>query len=496
MKKIIRHIFGAAFATLLLAPLSATAQEPLTMQIFEADDITSSGASLSDITMERQGDLMVVNMDLNFSDTKMKGDRAILYAPVIINGNNSAMLEAVGLYGRTRWIQYQRAGEKPILTQNEIAYQFSKRPNSLKYSSSVPYEDWMNGAALALARYDYGCCRHLIESKETELATWREIVFQPSFDYVTPQAVIGPKERDLEGEAFIDFPVDQTIIYPDYRRNATELDSIRRTIDVVRLDPDATIQTVWLKGFASPESPYAHNSDLAKGRTEALKNYIKKLYNFNGVEILTDYEPEDWDGLRKAVVASNLEHKNEILEIIDDTTLEPDPKEWRIKLRYPDEYKFMLDNYYPALRHTTYKVHYTVRNYTDPAEILELIKTRPGNLDLNEYYIAASSLTPGSEEYNELFETAARNFPDVPVANLNAANAAMQRGDLISAKKYLNKAGDSAEAMYARSVYNTMTGNYAQARADLNEARAKGYTGNVKEVEQLDELLNYHSRQQ
>ncbi|WP_368731862.1 hypothetical protein, partial [Bacillus pumilus] len=77
------------------------------------------------------------------------------------------------------------------------------------------------------------------------------------------------------------FPVDQTVIYPEYRRNTTELAKIQATIDSVRGDGDVTITRVWLKGFASPESPYSHNRDLAIGRTAALKDYIQKLYRFD-----------------------------------------------------------------------------------------------------------------------------------------------------------------------------------------------------------------------
>ena len=90
--------------------------------------------------------------------------------------------------------------------------------------------------------------------------------FFPELLFVRPEAET-MKSRSLSGSAFIDFPVDQTVIYPEYRRNTVELGKIQATIDSVRNDKDVSIISVWLKGYASPESPYSHNKELAIGRT-------------------------------------------------------------------------------------------------------------------------------------------------------------------------------------------------------------------------------------
>ena len=274
------------------------------------------------------------------------------------------------------------------------------------------------------------------------------------------------------------------MIYPEYRRNTAELAVIQATIDTIRNDTDARIDTVWLKGFASPESPYSHNTDLAKGRTEALRHYIQQLYRFDNVTLLTDFEPEDWAGLRVAVAGSNLDHRGEILALID-SDMEPDAKEARIKRLYPDDYRFMLDTYYPALRHTDYKVSYVIRTYHDPVEILGVMREHPQKLSLDEFYIAASDLEPGSDEFTEVFETAVRMFPDDAVANLNAANAAIRRGDTAAAGRYIAKAGDSPEAMYARGAMAIREKDFESARRYLIVAKEAGL---VKAAETLDEL--------
>lgn len=428
------------------------------------------GVSVGDLKMEHNGGYMVVDMTIDLKDLDVDGNRAVLLTPRLVNGNDSLDLQSVGIYGRRRYYFYVRNGES-MLAEDEQSFKASEKPDDIAYHYIAPYADWMNGAKLSLHRSDYGCCSTLLAEQDGELGHHVEAFF-PELVYVHPQAET-VKSRSLEGSAFIDFPVDKTVIYPDYRRNTAELGKIQATIDSVRNDRDVTITQVWLKGYASPESPYAHNTELAIGRTEALKRYIRQLYKFEEGIIATDYEPEDWAGLRRYVEQTNLDHRTEILSLID-SDMDPDAKEAKIKRSYPEEYRFLLQNCYPALRHTDYRIAYVIRSYSDVEEIKRLMRTQPQKLSLNEFYLAAQEYEPGTDEFTEVFETAVRMFPDDTVANLNAANAAMRRGDNAGAARYLERAGDSPEAVYARGSLAVRTKDYETARKYLNEAKALG----------------------
>lgn len=242
---------------------------------------------------------------------------------------------------------------------------------------------------------------------------------------------------------------------------------------------------IWLKGYASPESPYAHNRELAIGRTEALKNYIRRLYQFEDGIITTDYEPEDWDGLRRYVAQSDIAHRTEILALID-SNMEPDAKEAKIKRTYPEDYKFLLLSCYPALRHTDYRITYSIRTFSDAEEIKRIMAEQPDKLSLNEFYIVAQQYEPGSEEFTEVFDTAVRLFPDDETANLNAANAAIRHDDLAGAERYLAKAGSSVEAIYARGALAIRNKDYETARRYLNEAKGRGLSQAAVTLHELD----------
>lgn len=444
------------------------------------------GVSVGNFDMNRNGKYLTVEMEVDLTALDVDVNRAVLLTPRLVNGADSVNLPSIGIYGRRRYYYYVRNGISTISGETEKSFRASKKPGQLEYDNLVLYKEWMDGATLKFHRSDWGCCQEILAEYEGEVGRFREVFF-PELLFVQPKAEV-MKVRSLSGSAYIDFPVDQTVIYPDYRRNAVELGKIQATIDSVRNDKDVTITTVWLKGYASPESPYKHNTELAVGRTAALKKYIGQLYDFAENIIQTDYEPEDWAGLRRYVVQSNIDHRSEIIALID-SDMEADAKEAKIKRSYPDAYRFMLQNFYPALRHTDYRIDYNIRTFSEVEEIKRIMAERPQKLSLNEFYLVAGAYEPGTEEFTAVFETAVRLFPDDEVANLNAANAAIRRDDFAAARKYLGKAGDSAEAVYACGALAVREGNYEAARRYLGKARDMGLEKAGRTLDELDGRL-------
>lgn len=451
-----------------------------------ADAKGISPVGVDGISFDRHGDYMVIDMTLDFKPTDVESSRAQVLTPLIISENGDTLaLPSVGVYGRQRYIQYLRNGRHPLGTisndkfaisnytaasgNDQSIFKNSERPSGFAYHADTPYQDWMANSKLIMRRQLYGCADCLIAERLDPVSDYFQV------DPTIPEIVYfqakdtGAKIETLEGSAFVDFPVNQTIIYPEYRNNVRELGKIQSTIDTVYNDKDVTITGVWLKGYASPESPYSHNTDLAIGRTAALKKYISQLYKFPDNIMATDYEPEDWADLRRFVSNSNMDHKEEIIVMID-SNMEPDAKEAKIKRTYPAEYKFMLQNFYPALRHTDYRITYEIKRFDDLNKIREVMRTKPNRLSLREFFLLGNATEPGSDEFNDVYETAVRMYPDDPTANINAANAALQRRDFEKADQYLKRAGDSPEAIYARGSLAFLMEDYDKAEQLMNEA--------------------------
>ena len=292
------------------------------------------------------------------------------------------------------------------------------------------------------------------------------------------------KIRQIIGHAFLDFPVNETVIYPDYRNNPSELARIQKTMDDALFDESVTIRKISLHGYASPESPYSNNTRLARGRTEALRNYLVQKYHFDtSIIIKTEFTPEDWDNLRGFLTATEarkvkgdfwydnkyyvetpevpdvvLKNRNELLSIID-SLMDPDEKEEQLKKVGDGEpYSWLLKHVYPGLRHTDYIIEYEIKPFS-VEKGRKLIYTHPEGLSLEEMYKVATSYEQGSDNWLDALLIAVKQYPNNETANLNAACGCVMTKRLNDAREYLKKAGNTFAAKYVANVINAMEGD-------------------------------------
>ena len=450
-----------------------------------AQRILNGQIEIKDLNIARNEGNLFLSMRMDVTALDVKSDEEIILTPALKSSEETFVnLPAVRINGRNRYYHHLRNDK---LADEPYFYRTGK-VDEIHYQAMTPYAEWMDNASVVMGEDLCGCCSELLMNND-DLLTQLDMapkVFEPLFVYVQPE-VETVKTRNVKGSAFIDFPVNQTVIYPEYRNNPSELKKIQQTIDVVKNDPDTKITAISIKGYASPEGSYANNTRLAKGRTEALKKYVQELYHFDPSIFTTAYEPEDWEGLERYVEASDLADKEGILDLIAGDE-EPDRKDASIKRRYPDTYAFLLKNCYPALRHSDYTVEYIVRSYTDVEEAKRIMKTAPGKLSLQEFYTIANTYESGTPAYNEVFETAVRMYPDDETANLNAANVAMNKRDLTAARNYLEKAGTGKEAEYSRGVLAALEGNYAEAQTHLQQAKAMGVSEADNCLKQIEDI--------
>lgn len=453
--------------------------------VLKAQPLMDGQMEVQNLAVSRQEDKIFISLDLNVSALKVGTNREVVFAPTLSKGEHLMELPAVMVAGRNRYYHHLR--NKSAVSLDRL-YRSGER-DVIEYRLVVPYEKWMTNAALNVSNTTNGCCGtpilNDISLLENVLPEKNVMAFFPEYVYIRPKAE--QKINQIEGSAYIDFPVNRTELYPEYRRNPQELKKILATIDAVREDADTRILAISIKGYASPEGSYTNNIRLAKGRTATLKEYVRRQYHFPDSLFTTSYEPEDWEGLRRFVEGSHLTYRDEILRLID-SDMEPDAKDRKIKVTYRDDYAYLLREVYPGLRHSDYVVRYEVRAYTDPEEIKRLLRTQPQKLSLEEMYLVAQDMEPGSEEYNETFEIAVRMFPEDATANLNAANTAMRLGNLPLAEKYLEKAGDTSEAVYARGIHAVLSGNYEEAETLLKEADRKGQEKAKEMLKCLEEV--------
>ncbi len=429
----------------------------------------SNGIVVENKTADLTGNNLTVSMDIVLDNLEMKKKQRIILTPIVKGEDAQVTMPEVVVNGRRQDIEYQRHGHKDY---DEDAVTEVRRKKgteqSVHYTAVVPSEPWMRNCDIVMNEDLCGCGK--LQENDEDLI-WP--IRTPMVVYMRPDAK--PKTYELKGSAYIDFPVDKIELYPEYHRNPAELQKIVGTIEKVREDKNITINNIEICGFASPESPYAHNDYLASNRAKTLKDYVRNLMQLDDNLFTVSHVTENWEGLRKFVEGSTLEHRAEILELIDGD-MEPDAKEARIKSLYPSEYSYMLSEYYPWLRRSDYTITYTVRPFSVD-EAREIFHTNPAQLSMEEMYLVAQTCDPESEEFHEIFETAVHLFPDDPTANLNAACMEIERGDYDAAEKHLAKAGDSPYVWNAQGVMAYNRGDVEAAEALYKRAADAGLEG-------------------
>ena len=365
--------------TLPSASLSARAGNP----VFCTDSVAVRGAAAKaaskavveassradSLSVERDGSRLRVGMQLRLSDLNLKRSRAVLFTPCLVGETDSLALPSVGIYGRQRWFYYRRMGDGMISGHDEKSLRAGRGlADSLPYIAWVRYEPWMDGCSLMLRTREYACCGEAVSeridslepspllaahSEEPECrADRRESIPQPQD---TTLGETAPEETEewrvyaISGRADIDFRLNRTEVDLTYGNNFREMEKIHSTIDSLRAGAGVTVTKIRITGYASPE-----------GRTATIRDYVRTLFDFAPGVVVSSSVPEDWDGFISWLEACGLPHAEEILAVARDEGLSPDAKEKLIRRNWPEDARFIIENVFPKLRRTEYRVEYVV----------------------------------------------------------------------------------------------------------------------------------------
>lgn len=428
------------------------AQSALTVQAQKIDNsqlrLAGGKILIDSVLTQKKSDSLKVAFRLHLDSLQLKSEQQLVFTPLIA-GEDTIALNPIIINGKNQNIRYLRKSSSLKNSQAVVVRRRNDTEQQVLFSQTLPYRKWMKAFNLSMTE-DLCGCGNLMDQDTTLMANIQPTPRICRDHYVKPKAE-AIKVRAEKGEAYLSFKLNKSDILADFRENATELRKITSTIDLVKNDKDVSITNIDIHGYASPDGPYANNVRLANNRAAALRNYVCNLYTIDKKLFTYHATPEDWEGFKKKVGASNLADKSAILAVAN-SSLAPDAKDLKIKKLYPASYRYIMSEIYPRLRHSDYTVTYTVRPF-DIEEAKVILKTKPQQLSLQEMYLVAQTYEPGSPEFNEVFDIAVRLFPDDETANLNAACTDLQKGDLTSAEKHLAKAGNSKEAERVRDVF-------------------------------------------
>lgn len=464
------------FIIALILSLSIQAQTVVTK---EQGSVRTTSSSLY-----KMGKELVVSISIDITRDFSPNESMVLVPVITDSPEHQLELPPIYINSRKQHIIFQRETSK-----KEKEAQALQRKNGVRqtmhYLQSVPFEKWMNRAALSLIERSCGCGIPGTEDFTCIARLHPQPMPAPQLAFLTPQ-IEKSKIRKEKGSAFIDFPVNVAVINDKYSNNAAELNKIIETINTIKKDSNVSITHISIHGYASPDGPLRINERLSRERTQALKEYVSRLYTFEGKDIHTSYTPEDWEGFEALLGDTVFQQKEAIMRIVTSDH-HPDHKEKMIKSRFPAFYRFASRHWFTLLRHSDYTVEYYVRPFT-VEESQKVFDTNPKNLSLEEMFRLALTHSPGSEMYNRIFMTAVQQFPDNPTANLNAACIALMQKDTKTATAFLRKAPAVPEKTLAEGVACFLQGDYEKAETLFRQAKDAGLPQADENLKQIGEF--------
>lgn len=457
--------------------------------------VVKSGIRYTDTSFERIDSNVVVAATFKLDSLHMGNNEQLFVTPVLTGAaGQRVVLPAVLVNGRNMQYQYERRGISKALALKYDNIQTALRRNngkeqSFRYMAETRAERWMMNPATRLS-FSVDTCGCGVEHGHGD-GDPIAVVPDPTLDmrttFITPKVTEQPVTVH-EGKAKVQFEVDRTELHDDVyvtRKgqridNRAELRAIDDTVRYALTDPNVEIASIDICGYASPESPYLHNDELATGRSRALAEYLAAKYDLPADRRHHSAVPENWEGFRKFVVESDKltdKQRTELTELIDAPVYGPadyDAKEAALKSdpRFRDLYRTLIHPvWFPELRVTHFAIKTRLKPLSDQ-KLAEVILANPELLSLNQMFRVARLYPEGSPEFNRTIATALEYYPDSEEANLNAAVEALNAGDNARAKELLAKAGNSPEAENARGVLEARQGNYDEAIRHFEAAGA------------------------
>lgn len=433
----------------------------------------------------RQGAKAVVDFDLDLTNMKhLKSNTVLQIVPTLQANDGSGQLDlpAISISGRTRAIMLRRMGKQVDIIRNKSGEQH------YHYTAEVPFALWMKDASLIFRAKGYGCA-------ECELGDYTTLLtpnalaplYQPQYRY----AMLVPegeetKRREESLTAQITFPVSQTSLNMNLGNNRAEIKRIDDKLSELTRNKNLTVDALSLAGYASPEGSEDLNNRLAQGRIDRVAQHIvSKSPRLKG-HYTSSAMGADWDGLREAIAASSLDHKEQILEILQKEPV----SERTAALRAIDDgqtYAQLLQTYYPPLRRTVISFSFVVKGF-DLTEAKEVIKTHPTHLSLAEVNLVANSYPAGSAERYQIWVIAADAFPNAVEPATNAAIMDLEAGRYDQAVKLLERYKKNTKLYTILGIAYAYNGQYDDARTYLTKAAQLGLPDAQYN---LDEYLHY-----
>jgi outer membrane protein OmpA-like peptidoglycan-associated protein len=481
------------FLLLVLVVGNAFGQEAYKGQIF-----------LTQQRFTRQGDMLHVIMHVDYAGIGLRSNETLTVTPVLKSAIQNVTLSSVIINGPVRHHSAKKADKQKNYRINVpvvLVKDSKKNLRSFTYKVNIPFEDWMEGSTLYIQTEESdknGKNKHMYEDKILDAIQVTPAVLASNPDvlksspkiennllsWVNIIVPVADKNKALSLKGNIPFHgVSNLENLSEEKQNAEIYYRLRDAVRSVLEGSGTTITSVDVKGFTAPEGDYRKNEKQGAKRALSLKNYLRQNRVSGKSPLEVSWVAEDWDSITSLVKKSDMVLRDAALDIINSVDVVKGREKVLMGLSGGTPYKYLAEKIFPQVCRIEFEINYS-QETVDTSTGRLLLQTRPSSLNLTEFFAVASSYPKGSKEYNDVFDLAARLFPDSPEANINAAAVALTKKDTKLASKYLERFTTLPIAYNNMGLLNLLEGNRDKAEVYFQMAAAAG-------VPQAKEVLSY-----
>jgi len=370
--------------------------------------------------LEMHGGEVDVKVDVNYPAKYFNKKAVVTLTPVVRYEGGEKALEPLVLQGED-------------VTDNYKVIGYDGGGNG-SVSTTFAYEQPMMMSEL------YVTVSAAIKDKTADLGDVKladGIIATPELVYNNPKTILfGNQFKQIVPESF-EADIKYVINRADVRRSemskeeiAKLNETIKKTDENERLD----LKGIEISAYASPDGELDLNTKLAEKRKMTADKYLAGQLKKGEIEVeesllSTLSTPEDWDGFKMAMEASDIQDKEMILRVL---SMHSDPvvREQEIK-NLSAAYEVIADEILPVLRRSKFTVNMDKIGWSDD-ELKDLWKNNADTLVLEELLYTAT-LVDDQETQLAIYTKATEVSPGCVRAHSNKGKVEFAMGDLDAA---------------------------------------------------------------
>ncbi len=324
----------------------------------------------------------------------LTNERCINMRPVVIDGDNYKVVAH----------RYMNFGDTPDSLASYVIARQSPEDNIYAYQDSLYVgrrsidNDYKVTCHLVVGSYDpphsYSDTLTIARGRVNTLRFFDNGLSAMSID----ESTLAPPKPDLELHSTndimnIEFEVGQSRV--EYRKgdNRTNIEKINRVIERIERDPNATLKSIKMRGYASPEGGEKTNKTLADRRTKTIMDIVTSQIessHLKSVDIDAEGVVEPWSRLvEMAEEDGNQELADKLTSIISRNKGSYPSTQYMI-LKLPEYQRIIKPYYLPRMRRVEYEIDYTIFRPLTIEEVRAKYAEGREQLTRSEYYLMIS----------------------------------------------------------------------------------------------------------